>query len=308
MPGRQHDLGPAPDDGVPAANVRGRGGKGAMIVTAILMAVAFVVGGWFGGAALGRRAFNNTNVVAKRVQSEFASLSRTVTSIKDAVAMSQQRMGGNPFGYDYALVGDLEKLPLDIKPATQNIFKLNYYQLPDLVVDNLMNYYYDANALFAEVGEHIKRTKNDKAAIESYIEKQKANAENTAANYGVVFTSTGVLAIANLVELGGMVCADGAEQCAPKDIKGFKIRANAGSSFSDRTAGAKVDGKNVVPIEPTPLFDAVMSGSPEQVLAAAYRERYATIVRLVKRMELVQKELTEHINKAASRPDLFTIF
>jgi len=60
-----------------------------------------------------------------------------------------------------------------------------------------------------------------------------------------------------------------------------------------------------VPIKPTPLFDAVMTGSPEQVRMEAYKLRYLTIQRTIKRLEQIQKELVQAVDKAAARENLF---
>ena len=56
------------------------------------------------------------------------------------------------------------------------------------------------------------------------------------------------------------------------------------------------------------LTAAVMTGSPEQVRNEAYKQRTANMRAIVARLTASQKELFEGVSKAASRPDVFTIF
>jgi hypothetical protein len=90
-------------------------------------------------------------------------------------------------------------------------------------------------------------------------------------------------------------------------MEGFQIRVNTGNPWSTRKVGSKVSGDIVVPIEKTPLFDAVMSGSPDQVRMEQYRQRYNSIRLTLARLAAEQKQLLEAIEKAAGRPDLFTL-
>ena len=75
-----------------------------------------------------------------------------------------------------------------------------------------------------------------------------------------------------------------------------------------RKAGGKLDSDKVIPLKPTPLMDAVMSGSPDQVRQEAYKQRTANMRAIVGRLTSTQKELFEGMNKAAARPDVFTPF
>lgn len=301
------DLRPV-DDGVPVENVRERGGRTGIIIALVLVTVGVAAGYGLGAASVARRAYNNANQAAKVVKVELDGIQKNVTAIRDAVALSQQRLKNDPLGYDPKVVEDLSKLDLKNKPSTTRIFKVDYYRLPDLVVDNLMSYYYDTIALYGEVDEHVRRTQADKESLEAFEKKaaEKA-AEGGSANYGVVFDRAGVLAIANLVEVGSPVCKDGGSDCPGKDIEAFQIRASTGASWTARKIAPTPEGNTVVPIKPTPLFDAAMSGSPEQVRMEAYKLRYLAIQRTIKRLEQVQKELVEAVDKAAARPDLFAL-
>lgn len=305
-PGQQFDLRPV-DDGIPVENVRQKGGRGGMVVTGVLVLIGLVAGYALGAAAIARRAYNNANAAAKTVKAELDGIQKNVSAVRDAVALSQQRTK-ELLAFDPKLVEDLAKLDLKNKPSTTRIFKVDYYRLPDLVVDNLMSYYYDALALYGQVDAHVRQTTADKDVLEAFTAKSAEKAkEGGQANYGVVFDRNGPLAIANLVEVGSPVCKGGGSDCGAKDIEGFQIRAATGAPWTTRKIAPMPEGNSVVPIKPTGLFDAVMTGSPEQVRMEAYKLRYLAIQQTIKRLEQVQKELVEAVDKAASRPDLATL-
>ena len=310
--GKHFDL-RATDDGKPAISVRQGGGLAGRIILIIAVVIAGAVGFGFGASAVGRRMFNSANFGAKRVKAELDDMQKTVSQIGSAVAMSQQRLAGekkDPLAYDPRLISELEMVKLEPRPDTSRIFKVNYYLLEDLAVDRLMNYYYDSVNLYGEVERHIKRTKADKTTLEAFAAKMDdkggADAGKPAVNYGVVFSSSGKLAIGNLVEIGKPVCKGGGETCAADQFEGFQIRSNTGAPWTPRKIGAKPEGDKVVPIEKTPLFDAVMNGSPDQVRMEQYKQRYNNIRQILARLGATRKELGDAIDKAAARPDLFT--
>jgi hypothetical protein len=310
--GKHFDL-RGTDDGRPAVSVAQRGGLAGRIILILAAAVAAAVGFGFGASAVGRRMYNAANFGAKRVKAELDDMQKTVTQIGSAVAMSQQRLAAakkDALAYDPALIAELEMVKLDPRPDTSRIFKVNYYLLEDLAVDRLLNYYYDTINLYGDVERHIKRTKADKASLEAFAaksaEKGAGDADKPAVNYGVVFSTSGKLAIANLVEMGKPVCKSGGDTCSAADYDGFQIRSNTGAPWSTRKIGPKPEGDKVVPIERTPLFDAVMSGSPEQVRMEQYKQRYNNIRQILARLAATRKELGDAMDKAAARPDLFT--
>jgi hypothetical protein len=311
--GKHFDLSSVADDGRPSVSVRQKGGLAGKLILLIAVVIAAAVGFGFGASAVGRRMFNAANAGAKRVKAELDEMQKTVSQIGSAVAMSQQRLAGekkDPLSYDPKLISDLEMVKLDPRPDTSRIFKVNYYLLEDLAVDRLMNYYYDTINLYGEVERHVKRTKADKTTLEAFAAKQAEKggegAGKPAVNYGVVFSSQGKLAIGNLVEMGKQVCKGGAETCGAADMEGFMIRSNTGAPWTPRKIGPKPEGDKVVPIERTPLFEAVMSGSPEQVRMEQYKQRYNSIRQILARLAATKKELGDAIDKAAGRPDLFT--
>ena len=310
--GKHFDL-QSVDDGRPAVSVRRAASTAALVIFIIGVLVAGAVGFGFGASAVGRRMFNQANFGAKRVKTELDEMQKTITQITTAVNMSSQRLAATrqePLAFDYKLIEDLDLVKLDPRPDTSRIFKVNYYLLEDLAIDRLMNYYYDTIAVFGEVERHIKRTRADKSILEAFAAKQASKGGDEPGkqvNYGVVFDSRGKLAISTLVEVGKPVCKGGAENCAAADIEGFMIRSNTGANWTPRKVGPKPEGDKVVPIERTPLFEAVMSGSPDQVRMEQYKQRLNNIRLILQRLAATRKELGDAIDKAAARPDLFTL-
>jgi hypothetical protein len=298
------------DDGAPVQNMRKGGAKAALIASAIVGAAAFALGGGLGMASVGRANMNTANHAAKTVKTELEGMQKTLTKIGQAVAMSQQRLAKDKkdaLAYDPALISDLKGIKLDPRPNTATIFRVPFFLLPDADVDKLFNYYYDSIALYGEVEKHIRRSENDAESLKAFAEK--AGAAGAQKNYGVVFdNSGGRFIVANLVEIGDQVCKNGGKECGANDLTGFKIRANAGAPWVDRKSGGKLDAGNLVPLKPTPLMDAVMSGSPDQVRQESYKQRLATIRGLLAKITANQKELMEGITKDAARPDIWAPF
>jgi len=306
--GKHFDLRSPQDDGRPSISVQRGGGLAARVILVIAVLIASAVGFGFGASAVGRRMYNSANYGAKRVKAELDEMQKTISEIGTAVAFSQQKLQNakkDPLSYDPELMSKLAMVKLDPRPDTSRIFKVNYYLLEDLAVDRLMTYYYDAIVLYGEVERHIKRTKADKASLETFASKM-ADGSKPAVNYGVVFSSAGKLAIGSLVEIGKPVCKGGGDSCSASDYEGFMIRSNTGAPWTARKIGPKPEGDKVVPVEKTPLFEAVMSGSPDQVRMEQYKQRYNTIRQILARLAATRKELVDAIDKAAARPDLFT--
>lgn len=305
QPGK-FDMRPV-DDAAPVANVKSKGGKMLLVFLIAGAGGGAFLGYGFGASGVGRRAYNQANASAKVIKTELDEMQKTILQIGQAVAYSQQRAEKDKkdsSAYDPKLIEDLEKVKLDPRPDTTRVFKTDYARLENLAVDRLMNYYYDSIALYGEVERHIKRTKADKDTLEGLAAKQ-AQKEGSN-NYGVVFDSRGRLVIASLVEVGKPVCKGGEETCPGDQIEGFQIRSNTGAPWTTRKIAPKPAGDIVAPLDRTPLLEAVMAGSPEQVRFEQYRQRYNNIRLILARLAASRKDLLEAIDKAAQRPDLFT--
>jgi hypothetical protein len=297
------------DDGQPAANIRSGRGKAVLFASLIVGLVGFALGAGMGMATVGRANMNTANKAAKSVKGELDSMQKTLTQIGTALAMSSQRMAKEhkePLSYDPVLISELEKIKLDPRPDTSKIFRVDYFRLDDVVVDRLFNYYYDSIALYNETERHIKKTKADQESLAAFATKQAAAGAEKI--YGVVFDSSAKIIVANLVEVGEQVCKNGGKDCGAADLVGFKVRSNTGAPWVDRKSGGKLDTDKVIPIKTTPLMDAVMSGSPDQVRNEAYKQRVANLRAIAGRLTSSQKELFEGVDKAAARPDVFAPF
>ncbi len=93
---------------------------------------------------------------------------KTVSQIGIAVGQSQQRAQAakqDRLAFDPKLIEDLEKVKLDPRPDTSRIFRVDYFRMSDIAVDNLMSYYYDTIALYGEVERFVKKTKADKDSL-----------------------------------------------------------------------------------------------------------------------------------------------
>jgi hypothetical protein len=303
--GRQFDLRPV-DDGAPVANVRSFGGKALVVIGVLALGLAAFLGFGFGGVAAGRRAYNITNRGARTVKTELEEMQKTVTQIGSAVSLSQQRMAAEkhePLTYDPKLIDELEKVKLDPRPNTSGIFKVDYYRLEDLAVDRLLTYYYDTINLYNDVERHIKRTKADRKELEAFSTRQAAK----AGNYGVVFNQAGKVLVATMVEVGAPVCKGGGAECPFEQLEGYQIRSNTGAPWVTRRIATKLTGEAMVPIdrERSPLFETLMSGSPDQVRMEQYKQRFQNIRLTLARLAAEKKDLFEAIERAATRPDLF---
>jgi hypothetical protein len=294
------------DDGMPVEKVKSGGGKAVIATSFVVGILAFAFGAGLGISSVGRANMNTANRAARTVKTELDSMQKTLTQIGQAMAMSQQRLGAakkEPTAYDPKLTEDLKQVKLDPRPDTAKIFRVDYYRLVDVVVDHLFNYYYDSIALYGEVERHIRKTDNDAAVLKTVAEKDSGKQSK---NYGVVFDTSGKVPVANLVEVGEQVCKDGTATCTADKLEGFNIRINTGGKAFVKKVNLKPDG--MVPIKPTDLLDAVMSGSPDQVRAESYKQRVVAMRMLLARLNGAQKELFDGVEKAASRPDVFAPF
>ena len=297
------------DDGAPVQNMRSGRGKAVLFTSALVGAAAFVLGGWMGIVGVARSNQNTANHAAVAVKKELDGMQKTLTQIAAVMSDSRSRLAKDkkdPGSYDPPLIANLEKIKLDPRPNTATIFRVDYFRLPDADVDKLFTYYYNTIALYGEVEKHVKKSKADADALKAYADK---SATQTTKNYGVVFdNSGGKFIVANLVEIGDQVCKNGGKECGAADLTGFKVRSNTGAPWVDRKSGGKLDSGNVIPMKPTPFMDAVMTGSPDQVRQESYKMRVATIMAQLSTISSAYKELAAGVDKAAARPDIWTVF
>ena len=79
-----------------------------------------------------------------------------------------------------------------------------------------------------------------------------------------------------------------------------------GASWVERPVSSNLQGNMVAPLDRTELLQTVMTGSPEQARLEQYRLRMGEIHALLTRIAATEKQLSEAVDKAAQRPDMFT--
>jgi hypothetical protein len=269
----------------------------------LALALVPLVVGWSCGRIQGGRAEHNRTIEdARTLAQEIEGMKGTLGRISAAVTSSDRRSKGNP---DFRLVQELTALGA-LRPAeTTRIFRTNYAKMDDLAVDLLMTYYSDSTSLYEEIRRHIKRTTNDKAAIESYL--KSAAEPNQQKNYGVIITA-GAIPIGNLVEIGDQVCADAAKagDCPANKLKGFTVRTAPGATFFEKSIKGG-DAQRVIPLEWTELFRTVASGNPAIVAVRSYSERMAKIRALLTKLTQVEKDLLQKLEAVATKDKLFAL-
>jgi hypothetical protein len=237
---------------------------------------------------------NKTIDQASDIRAEVDVMSKRLVSINEKINASQEASKGNP---DVELAAELGSLELK-KPDTDKIFKTNYYDMEDLVIDRLFNYYNDTIILYALINQHSKKTENDKEAIENFVKAGKAGGDK---NYAVTLDLSGAIPLAHFAEIGGPVCPkEGDTDCSAADLKGFKYRTDPGGAwFTKPVKGAP--GQIIIPLQKTPLFTGAVSGSPDLLAAKDSVRRLAEIRLLSSKLFGEQKELLAGLEKASDK-------
>ena len=97
---------------------------------------------------------------------------------------------------------------------------------------------------------------------------------------------------------------EGQTDCNAKELKGFKFRMGSGGQWSERPVKGKT-AETLVPVEPTPFFTSVASGSPDVLAAKDYIRRVAEIRSLAGSLVAEQKDVLADLKRAAERPKVF---
>ncbi len=255
----------------------------------------FIVGSFWGGISKSRVEFNETTDHAIQIRDEVDKLEKNLASI---IAELRRSTAGK-VDPDQAI--RLASLGLK-KPDTGRIFHTNYVHLEGLGMERLFSYYNATIKLYDEIEVHGRKTNADKESITKFLE----NANRSDKNYGVVVDVGGPIPIAKFVEVGAPVCPkEGQVDCKPDELKGFKYRLEAGANWSEKPVRGK-PGETVTPLQQTPLFKSVASGSVDAIAVEAYGRRLKNIIELVGELEKTHKELAADLKKTAERPKVFT--
>ena len=290
---------PGSDDGVPAQPLDKPMVWGKIAGYAGVALVAIFAGYFSGRSCDARSTYNRTISDSSIISDEVEKIGKNIGRINETVAHSPSAMKASP-DPDPKLSEELGGLNLK-DPDTKVVFHTNYFRMEDLAVDRLMTYYNETLRLFQLIREDSKKTAGDRDAIEKFEKDAAAKSER---NYGVVFDMSGPIPVANMVEMGSIVCPKEGDTNCPNEMK-FKYRVQSGGEWSVRPVKGKPN-ETVTPIFRTPLFTSVASGSPEIVAASAAARRIAEIRGLGLKLANDQKALLTDLKHQSDKQPLFT--
>ena len=258
----------------------------------------FIVGSFWGGISRSRVEFNQGTDAAIAIRTEVEGLQKNLDKI-----LLELGKGRTPDGKpDVDQADRLASLGLK-KPTTTKIFHADYAQIEGLGVERLFTYYNDTIKLYDLIDIHARRTHADKEALQKVI--AAAGNKDNEKNYGVVIDMSSAIPVAKFAEMGAPVCPKEGVPCEPKDWKGFKYRLDAGAGWSEKPIKGK-PGETITPLQRTPLFNTVASGSIDALAMEAYNRRLKEIAETIVEIEKTQKELSADLKKTAERPKVFT--
>ncbi len=260
--------------------------------------LVFVLGSSCGRVYGSRVEFNETLDQAGQIRDEVDKLGKQLNNIADVINASKDTQRA---AIDFDMTDKLGALNLT-KPDTYKIFHTNYAHFEDATVERLFTYYDKTIRLYDEIQRHAKRTAQDKDSLVSY-QKTAGKADKL---FGVTLDFSGPIALSHFVELGQPVCPTAGEtNCAPAVLKGFTYRESSGSSWGQRPVKGKPN-EIVLPMQPSPLFKEIASGSPDVLSYNDYIRRVAAIKVLAGDLVAAQKELLADLKKTTDRPRVFT--
>src|SRR6185312_9340879 len=271
--------------------------SGRLVIFLISLAVIFGVGNACGRIQRDRIEYNTTTDQAGQIREEVEKMSKTLSSIVDALNSTPAGRKGD---VDIDLSAKLGAMDLK-KPDTVRIFHTNYNSLEPVIVERLMQYYDGTIKLYDEIQVHAKKTDNDKDAL---TRMAQAGAKSDK-NYGVIVQPQGGLMIAQFVEVGQPVCQqEGKTDCNANELKGFQYRMDSGSGWGTRPVKGKPEAI-VMPLQQTPLFKAVAAGNPDFLAVKDYARRMAEIKTQAAMLMNQQKDALSDLKKSSERPKLF---
>jgi hypothetical protein len=258
----------------------------------------FIVGSFWGGISKSRVEFNQGTDAAIAIRAEVEGLQKNLDKI-----VAELGKGRTPDGKpDIEQANRMASLGLK-KPTTTKIFHADYVQIEGLGVERLFSYYNNTIKLYDEIETHGRRTNADKESLTKVIaEASKAQNEK---NYGVVIDVSSAIPVAKFAEMGAPVCPKEGQPCEPKDWKGFKYRLDAGAGWSEKPIKGK-PGETITPLQRTPLFNTVASGSIDALAMEAYGRRLKSIAEIIMELQKTSKELMADLKKTSERPKVFT--
>ena len=258
---------------------------------------ALFIGLLFGRLTAGRAEYNLTIDHASKIRDEVQKLAKNLDTIAQTINSSKDTLKGN---IDLELTPKLGALDLK-KPDPAKLFHTNYAHFDPVAVERLMTYYNDTIALYGEIESHVKKTEADKDSIANFV---KNGASKSDKNFGVIMDVSGAIPIAQMVEVGSPVCnKQGVTDCNAAELKGFKYRTDAGGAWGEKPLRGK-PGETITPLNQTPFFKSIASGSPDILAVKDYARRIARIQAAVIKLTNAQKDVLADMKKAADKPRL----
>jgi hypothetical protein len=285
---------PGTDDGAPATQIsqpKPWGLIGGIAGGAFVLLMAGVAVGRIYAA---RVNMNMTIDQAADIRAEVDKLAKTLSTINDLINSSANVAKGQP---DVALAAKMGELELK-KPEQDKIFHTNYFFLKDLAIDRLFNYYNDTIILYDLLQKQAKKTEADKEAIENFLKEGAGKGEK---NYGVTLDMSGAIPLAHVVEVGTPVCPkEGQTDCSANELKGFKYRTDSGGQWFVKPVKGP-PAQTLFPIQKTPFFASIASGSPDILAVKDHLRRMAEIRVLTTKLFNEQKELLADLDTATTQ-------
>lgn len=260
------------------------------------------IGYSFGSISVSRNDFNITTEHAVKVRDEVDKLEKQVDKVFDAIKGIKLSDRDPP---DFAAIEKLADLDFKEPDIPTKLFHTNYFSFEPSVVQQLFTYYTDVIQLSKQIQEHTTRTLKDRDSIDKYV-KGNATKKDTGP-VGVILDYSQKLPLAQLVELGGIVCPDARQtDCKPEEAK-MRFRTALGGDFQVRAL--KGLPKDVVlPIQQTELQKQVMSGDPNLLAFRDYVRRAAALFQQLTKIREEEKQLIAGLKKRAEAPTMFTLF
>jgi hypothetical protein len=285
--------------------------KSAIAPILIYVAIALVplIVGYACGRINGGRADVNLTIEhAKKIKKEVDGIAAINQKIEDAFDASMARAAkGGPVP-DMDLVNEIKGLNLTA-PATDTIFRSNYFHMKDLAIERLFNYYNSTIQLYNVANVHARRSESDKELLERYAKQAKANAASAEQTFGVTIDPSGPIPVGKLVMVGEVICKkEFKEQCPqPKQWDGFWVKSDNTSSPVKRMLYTTKDNERVIPLDKTPLFQKVIVGSPEALAAEAYGRRLKEMKELIEKLKPARKDLLKELEDQANKSKIFAL-
>ncbi|RMH42417.1 MAG: hypothetical protein D6689_08170 [Deltaproteobacteria bacterium] len=284
--------------------------------------MALILGVVVGQVGTKAKIFNATIDDAQIVYDAVRTVDRDIQELQNALLIAKERgPGGQAFLLgDEELTNKLEALSLQM-PDLQKVYASNLYNMPDNVVANTLTFLTEADLLYKQVKEHVRKAKTEAKALAAG--QQRLQKFGLPTRYGVVVDiakgdDAKVAPVKALfVELGDPICADGKphpEGCGSEPPTGFLYRPAElgpwGRKQLATPAGKAIPAGRLIPLgfDPSPALEALFKGGEATVAEVAYMNRIKDIDAKVEDLLTRGKDLEKKLESVAATGKRFTFF